>query len=265
MLSENCRGVDFNMFCMVIFGILAVVCLVYYSMITAYAGLHTAFASVWFLAILIFAVIAAVSGVMYKKGIRIPVGIKSVFGVFCGLCLLFFFTVEVCIVSAMSKTPKDNLDYVIVLGAQVRGTYITKSLSKRLERANQYLKDNPDTIAIVSGGQGEGEDLSEAQCMKNYLVQQGIADDRIIMEDRSVNTNQNIEFSMEMIQKMSEKQKPEIGIITNNFHVYRTVAVCKKKGYEVCGISAGSDEILFINYMVREFFAIVKYKVTGVI
>lgn len=253
------------MFCTIIFAILAIFCLIYYIIMVTYAGLHTAFASVWLVAVLGFAAIAVTAWLLYTGKITIPLGLKRVFGVLIGIWLVLFLLVEGCIISGMMETPKDNLDYVIVLGAQVRGTRITKSLHKRLERAKEYLKANPDTVVIVSGGQGEGEDLSEAQCMKDYLVEQGIAGDRIMMEDKSVNTNENIEFSMEIIRSLPGKEKSDIGIITNNFHVYRTVAVCKKKGYEVCGIGAASDEILFINYMVREFFAVVKYKVTGAI
>ena len=254
-----------NMIGTIIFGILTVVCLIYYVVMVTYAGAHTAFASVWLMAILVFAAITFVLGIIVKREIKLPLGIKAGFGIFCGICLLSFVIVEGFIVSKMISTPKNNLDYVIVLGAQVRGTKITNSLHKRLEKAKEYLEENPNTIAIVSGGQGEGEHLSEAQCMKDYLVKQGIASDRIVMEDKSKNTNENIECSMKIIQNLSKKDKPDIGIITNNFHVYRTVAVCKKKGYEVCGIASGSDKILFINYMVREFFAVVKYKVTKAI
>lgn len=249
----------------VIFGILAILCLIYYVIMVTYAGLHTAFASVWLTAVFVFASITVVLGWLYKREIRIPIPIKTIAGIFCTICLLLFIVVEGLIVTKMLEVPKDHLDYVIVLGAQVRGTRITNSLHKRLEKAKEYLEANPDTIAIVSGGQGEGEDLSEAQCMKDYLVEQGIESDRIRMEDKSANTNENIEFSMKMIQSISEKAKPDIGIITNNFHVYRATAVCKKKGYEVCGIGAPSDEILFLNYMVREFFAVVKYKAAGTI
>ncbi len=85
------------------------------------------------------------------------------------------------------------------------------------------------------------------------------------MEDKSVNTAENIEFSMKKIKEHSKKELPQVGVITNNFHVYRATAVCKKSGYEISGIAAESDKILFINYMVREFFAVVKYKCSGII
>ena len=202
---------------------------------------------------------------MHRKNIKLPVGVRITFISILAIAVAFFVAVEAVIVSGMVHKPSDNLDYIIVLGAQVRGTIITKSLRKRLEAAQEYLEKNPDTIAVVSGGQGTGEDISEAQAMYDYLVEHGIDGERIIIEDKSTNTDENIEFSMEKIYGDSNLGEPNIGIVTNNFHVYRAVAVCEKKGYDVEGISGSSDEILFGNYMLREFFAVVKYKLTGAI
>ncbi len=249
----------------IIFGILAGVCFGYYIIMISYAGIHTAFASVWLAAVVCFVVLAVLPPILARKQIKFPMWFKSAAIVSFCLLLLLFLAVEGCIVSGMVSKPKENLDYVIVLGAQVRGTKITKSLRKRLEKACEYLDENPNTVVVVSGGQGKGEDLSEAQCMKDYLIKYGISEDRIIMEDKSVNTAENIEFSMKKIKEHSKKELPQVGVITNNFHVYRATAVCKKSGYEISGIAAESDKILFINYMVREFFAVVKYKCSGII
>lgn len=249
----------------IIFGILAGVCFGYYIIMISYAGIHTAFASVWLAAVACFAVLAVLPPVLARKQVKLPMWFKSAAVILLSLLFLLFFAVEGCIVSGMISKPKENLDYVIVLGAQVRGTRITKSLKRRLEKACEYLDENPNTVAVVSGGQGKGEDLSEAQCMRDYLVEYGISENRIIMEDKSVNTAENIEFSMKKIKEHSKKESPEVGVITNNFHVYRATAVCKKSGYEISGIPAKSDKILFVNYMVREFFAVVKYKCSGTI
>ena len=249
----------------IIFGILAGFCFGYYIIMISYAGIHTAFASVWLAAVICFTIIAVLPPTIARKQIKIPIGIKTAAAILFCIIMILFLTIEGCIISGMTMKPKENLDYVIVLGAQVRGTRITKSLRKRLEKAYEYLMENPDTIAIVSGGQGKGEDLSEAQCMKDYLIECGISEDRIILEDKSTNTDENIEFSMKKIEQHSSVEEPQIGIITNNFHVYRAVSICRKRGYEVYGIAAKSDQILFINYMVREFFAVVKYKCSGAI
>lgn len=247
----------------IIFSVLAVFCLGYYIIMVSYAGLHTAFASVWLAAVICFFAGAVISQIIVRKQIRVPAGVRTGMLAFFCLTLVLFLAVEGLIVSAMAEKPEKNLDYVIVLGAQVRGTRITKSLRKRLEAACDYLEENKDTVAVVSGGQGKGEDLSEAQCMKDYLTERGISEERIIMEDKSTNTDENIEFSMEKIREHAGERELKLGIVTNNFHVYRTKAVCAKKGYQVQGIAAESDQILFLNYMVREFFAVVKYKAAG--
>lgn len=249
----------------IIFGVLAAVCLAYYIAIVSYAGFSSAFSAVWLIAAVASAFIAAAAFIIRRKGIRVPAGAKAAFGALLGAAVIFFGFVEGLIISGMNYETESGLDYVIVLGAQVRGTRITRSLARRLERAAKYLEENPGTAAVVSGGQGEGEDISEAQAMRDYLVSRGISGDRIIMEDKSTNTGENIDFSMALIEAREGGNNPKIGVITNNFHVYRAVKICKKKGYEVNGIAAPSDGILFINYMVREFFAVVKYKLAGAI
>ena len=255
----------------IVFGILSLICLVYWVVMVSYASFGTSFAVAWLGVGILFGVIAVLGFLDYRKVIRLAVWIKRSIAIFISVCAIFFAIVEGMIVAQMFKKPQENLEYVIVLGAQVRGTRITKSLRKRLDKAIEYLEANPDTVAIVSGGKGDGEDLSEAECMYDYMVENGIASDRIIMEDKSTSTDENIRFSMAIIEELYDEQsggefdgeEPDVGIITNNFHVYRTVKVCEKKGYEVNGIAADSDNILFANYMVREFFALVQYKLTG--
>ena len=259
----------------IVFGILSLICLVYWVVMVSYASFGTSFAVAWLAVGILFGVIAVLGFLDYRKIIKMATWIKRSIAIFISVCAIFFAIVESMIVAQMFKKPQENLEYVIVLGAQVRGTTITKSLRKRLDAAIDYLEANPDTVAIVSGGKGDGEDLSEAECMYDYMVENGIASDRIIMEDKSTSTDENIRFSMAIIEELYEEQsgenneagfdgdEPDIGIITNNFHVYRTVKVCEKKGYEVNGIAADSDNILFANYMVREFFALVQYKITG--
>lgn len=164
--------------------------------------------------------------------------------------------VLVWIIGAMrAKTPED-LDWIIVLGAQVRGTKITNSLKRRLDAAAFYLSENKNTKVIVSGGQGKGEAVTEAFAMAEYLESCGISRERIYLEDKSESTRQNLEFSAEIIK---EKFKT-VGIATNNFHVRRALLLAERLGYQqVCGISASSNPVVLLNYMVREFFAIVQF------
>lgn len=137
---------------------------------------------------------------------------------------------------------------------------MSKALKRRLDTALIYLNDNPDSKIIVSGGQGKGEEISEALAMKNYLVSMGINEMRIMMEDQSTNTEENIRFSQSFINGKNQK----IVVVTNKFHVFRATLIAKKQGMiNVEGLGAPTDDILVIHYHVREFFAIVKDKIVG--
>lgn len=174
--------------------------------------------------------------------------------------ILLFLIVEGIIISGFFEHGRKDLDYVIVLGAQVKEGRPSVVLQYRLDRAYEYLMENADTICIVSGGQGSNELVSEADIMKSYLVDKGIPSYRILVEDRSRNTEENIRFSFELIGDL----QADIGIITNNFHVFRGSAIARKKGaLNVFGISASSNPLYLPNNMLREFFAVTKDKLCG--
>ena len=80
---------------------------------------------------------------------------------------------------------RENLDYIIVLGAHVDGTRMTLALLERTRRALLYLEENPGTRAVLSGGKGDGERISEAEAMYRYLTEHGIDGGRLIREERS--------------------------------------------------------------------------------
>ena len=106
--------------------------------------------------------------------------------------------------------------------------------------ALDYLEENPSAKVVVSGGQGSGEDISEAAAMKGYLVEHGLEEERILLEDRSVNTAENIRFSMELIEAdwSGREAEPSLVIATNSFHVFRALRIAKKQGVtQVSGLS----------------------------
>jgi uncharacterized SAM-binding protein YcdF (DUF218 family) len=122
------------------------------------------------------------------------------------------------------------------------------------------LEENKNSIAIVSGGQGSGEDISEAEAMSKYLLSKGISKNRIIKEDQSTNTNQNILFSNKFMPEGNRKTV----IVTSRFHVYRAIQIAKKQGLEdVQGLGAPTDKILALSYYVREFIAVMKDRLVG--
>lgn len=180
---------------------------------------------------------------------------------------LVFLVVVFLIWQAAGKVPEEDADYLIVLGAQVRGRKITNSLMRRLDAAYAYLCRNPRTKVIVSGGKGKGEDISEAEAMAENLLKRGINVERILREEMSTSTEENLRFSAEMIQRESGIDPENVVVlVTNNFHVYRALMLGRQVGYQKLeGLSATSNLVLQLNYLVREFFAIILTKIRAMI
>ena len=155
---------------------------------------------------------------------------------------------------------KENLDYIIVLGAHVNGVRLSKALLERTRRALEYLEKNPKTRAVLSGGQGEGETISEAEAMCRYLEDHGISRERLILEDRSTNTKENLDFSLALIGDLNAS----IGVVTNHFHVFRGVAIGKKCGCKnIYPIPSRYRSWRLVIYIPREILAIIKDKILG--
>ncbi|MBC7960152.1 MAG: YdcF family protein [Vallitaleaceae bacterium] len=172
-------------------------------------------------------------------------------------CLVFFFVVELFIIvgSRDSKSTID-CDYLIVLGAGVRGTVPTLILKNRLDKAYDYLVEHPNTIAIVSGGQGKGENITEAAAMSHYLLEKGIEDTRIIRESMATNTNENIANSYAIVREVN--QDATLAVVTTRFHLFRAKLIARNQGLQVNGYGADTYWPLIPNYYLREFFGVMK-------
>ncbi|MED2185443.1 YdcF family protein [Bacillus wiedmannii] len=148
-----------------------------------------------------------------------------------------------------------DADYIIVLGSKVNGTKPSSSLQYRIEEAAEYLKSHEKTIAIVSGGKGKREDISEALAMKYELMKLKIAEDRIIMEDKSTSTDENIKFSKPLIPDNMKKGM----IVTNDFHMFRAKKIAAKQGLQLEGLPAETPKRIVIPSNIREYLAITQY------
>jgi len=232
-------------------------CLIYFLLIAIFVGLSSKFNYVW----LVLGVLFFLFGLFLRKRKRaLSKAVRGVLLFFFIVGVIVFLNVEGLILSGFFESGEADLDYVIVLGAQMKESGPSNILKSRLDRAIEYLEKNPATKVIVSGGQGSDEPMSEAEGMKIYLIQNGIEPERIIMEDLSVNTKQNLKFSSEYINIEEET----VGIVTSNFHIYRSVKLARKQGYaHVCGIAAESKLGLLPANMLREFCCVVYYAVTG--
>lgn len=174
-----------------------------------------------------------------------------------GAAVIYASVLSVFMVKAQLKAPK-NTQAVIVLGCKVNGTQPSRMLCRRLDSALKFLQDNPDAVCVVSGGKGDDEQISEALAMKNYLMEKGISYGRIIMEDKSATTAENLQFSSEILSVMDIHN---VAIVTDGFHQYRASIIGEKYGLECCAVNAESDKItkwLIPTYWVREWMAITK-------
>lgn len=241
----------------VLLSILAVFCFGYYLFAASYAGMASSFLWFWMMAGTGCAFLTVLLLLHKQKHILdvIPKFIKIIIVTLFGIGVVLFLLMEVLIISKMRADTDKKVDYVIVLGAQVRGEKVTKSLAKRLDKAYEYLIRYEDAKVVCSGGQGTGEDITEALAMKRYLMERGIEEDRIIMEDKSASTYENLKYSLDIIGDSNAK----VAIVTNNFHVYRALHLAKYVGFHnVSGMAGASDNRLLLNYMVREGLALFK-------
>ena len=165
---------------------------------------------------------------------------------------------EIPVIATMNKREKAVSPYCIVLGAGVNGNTPSRILSQRINATYEFLTEYPDTIAVLSGGKGSGENISEAQCMKENLVSMGIAPERLLLEDKSTSTKENIEFSKAVIQSVSP-ETTSVTIITSDFHLYRGCMIAKKFGFEAEGYYAHTDlPVMKLSYMIRDGLAVWK-------
>ncbi len=156
--------------------------------------------------------------------------------------------------AAMNKPPQGTT--AILLGCKVRGTSPSRVLRERLDAAYEYLNENPEAVCILSGGKGDDEDISEAQCMFEYLTAKGIAAERLIMEDKSTSTEENIKFSKEILEEKGFGL--DVAIITSEFHEYRANVLAEKEGLESYSIASSTSLMYLPTYYIRELYAILE-------
>lgn len=174
-----------------------------------------------------------------------------------GECLLA--ATIIIALKAARHIPAFDKDYIAILGCKFRddGT-LTPLLRSRVDRAIEFARmqkeaTGKDLLFVPSGGQGPDEVCSEAEAMKRYLVQQGIPESQIILEDQSRNTYENVQFT----RKRMEEKIPggKMAFSTTNYHVLRGGAYAWKQGIPTEGIGAPTKSYYWINAFIREFIA----------
>ena len=237
--------------------VLTTLCLIYAVMVYL-VGSGTFSFAIWLAGAAFFEICFLLAG--KKRWAQVPVAARYVtYGVLAVMGTIFVIC-QIAMFSHFFDKGEKDLDYVIVLGAQMRSSGPSVIYSYRLEKAKEYMNDNSETICITTGAQGGNEPVSEGRGGADYLVQLGIPKDRIEVESMSVDTGENIKNALEIIErKEGSTENLRIGIITNGFHVFRGVHIAKKlTDAQICGIAAYMQPQYVPNNMTRETFGILR-------
>lgn len=240
--------------------VLGIICILYFVGYCIWAGLQNSFTIVW----AVLGILLILFGAAHKYFLAgAPPWLRRIEQAFLGIvliCAVAFSILLGFLVSEGRKAPADHADYIVVLGAHVYGERMSANLQYRVETACKYLKKNPRTKVVLSGGQGVGEDISEAEAMRRYLEKQGIAAGRMLLDETSVNTEENIRNSAELIGDMD---KPVV-IVSNDFHLFRAKRIAQKQGFRhVEGLGSRTHLYTVPNSYAREIAAVIKYKICG--
>ena len=194
---------------------------------------------------------------------------RSKIGKRCRRCFLWimsglligFLAIEAVLLLQGEENPSGYAaDAVIVLGAGVNGETPSLTLQTRINAAAEYLTEHPGVPAVLSGGQGDGERISEAEAMRRGLIACGISEERLFLEDNSTSTAENVRFSREiLVEHGFDLDGETVAVVTNDFHIVRAKWLAQQEGFDAIGIPAELPWWwLTANYYIREAFALVK-------
>lgn len=174
-------------------------------------------------------------------------------GAFASTILILVLVLTTLMLRAMANEPKGH-ETLVILGCRVYGEAPSLSLRERLDAALAYLEEHPEAYCVVSGGQGDGENISEAECMYRYLTDRGIDRIRIFKEDASTTTRENLEYSLAVIEENGLPQ--EIAIVTSEYHQYRASLVAKELGLSNTAVCGKTAKWLLPTFYIRELYGI---------
>ena len=198
-------------------------------------------------------------------GARLPRALKIALAVNLCLVILSFVIIEGAIMYTMAVTvggsAEQDADYLVALGCQVDGAAPSLTLSRRVTAAAAYLHENPRTKAVVTGGRGPGEDVTEAEAMRRLLIRRhGIEGERILMEERAGSTFENIAFSNARYG-LTDKR---VVIVSSGYHLFRALSLAKKQGWRrVSGLGSRDVPATLPICLLREYAAVLYYILRG--
>ncbi|MCR5686095.1 MAG: YdcF family protein [Lachnospiraceae bacterium] len=222
-----------------------------YGIVMALGAHGSMFFIIWFFLGALFIAV----GILKLRKILIPHTPLLIIRIAVAAIIILFIVVESFILSGFNSKAHQDADYLIVAGAQVYANGPSPVLKYRLDTAAEYLKNNPSTVCIVTGGKGSNEVRPEAEIMAEYLVSKGIDGERILLENLSTNTAEN----MKNAAKLFDIKNSTAVIVTSNFHLFRTMRIARRQGIvNISGLAADSNTLFLPNNLLREFCGVCK-------
>lgn len=202
---------------------------------------------------------------LWRFFFRINRAAGTVYAILLTVCFLLFSGTEAGIIAAGCSVPGAHADWAVLLGAKVNENGPSMEYEARIRACEEYLKANPETVVIVSGGQGADEPVPEAEAAKKRLLAAGISGDRILTEDRSTSTEENLACSMEVIRQAGgDPAGDPVVIVSSAFHLFRAFHKARRLGYgNVSGLGCTGKRFLIPYYYIREFAACLAGVLTG--
>ncbi len=188
--------------------------------------------------------------------------VLSVVGrVLFGLFLVSYIAIQGIILHGMRADPEAaDAEYLLVLGARVyEDGRPSAALAARLDTAYDFMQEHPEVTAILCGGQGSNEPCPEAEAMYDYMVDKGMDADRLLLEDESSNTIQNIENARALIG-----DRHKTAVVTSDYHLARARVLMERGGLDACGIPAPTPyPAQRVSVHCREYCSILGLMLTG--
>ena len=213
------------------------------------------------IAIILFYTFMPLIGLKFPSFARFTTRLVTIVLVFG---LLVVGATEAVIIHKSFGDPQEPVDYVVVLGAKVNANGPSVSLWDRICAAYEYAQEHPDTILILSGGQGTDEPITEAECMFRELFWLGIDLDRLWIEDMATSTWENLNYSLELIEKETGVRPAKIGVLSSEYHLFRASLFARACDVEFVGIPARTSRWgQRINHFMREVAGVWHYLILG--
>ena len=205
--------------------------------------------------------------VMPMIGLRFPLFgrvVTRAFTVILVIGLLVVGVTEAIIIHASFGSPKEQVEYMVVLGAKVNPDGPSVSLWDRICGAYEYMEAHPEVIAVLSGGQGSDEPITEAECMYRELVNLGIDPKRLWKEENATSTWENLHFTLDLIEEKTGSRPHKLGVLSSEYHLFRASLFAKANNVEFVGIPARTSRLSqMINHFMREVAGVWHYILLG--